>query len=201
MKKYILIAFICFSYLSFQAKTVKEAFLSMPVDMLLDVSIENKMDLLDSFEAHSNAKVQNNLKEDVLIKDMSDNYFRLEMGNTNIQIIVLEMVNKSQLYCFIRTTCVPSCDSRIEFYSVDWSKLNTNDFISITPQTEFINKIDDYPLLKAIELMQFDYNSENNILSQKNNSLDILSLEDQKKIKPNIKKEVVEYKWNGVRFL
>ena len=49
--------------------------------------------------------------------------------------------------------------------------------------------------------MQFDYDSENKILSQKNNSLDILSKEDQKKIKSDIKKEVIEYKWNGVRFL
>lgn len=204
MKKYsmkffwIYLFLIFFSFIS-HARNAKEAFLSMPSQMFPDISIENRVDLIESYDEKIKTSVANKFKEDILIESLTEEYLSLNMGNSTLQIIVLPMVNESQLYCLIHTVCGTICDSNIKFYSLSWNPLNTDTFISITPQNWFIEDIDKFPEL-AISLMQFDYDNKKKTLIQTNNSTQYLSVEDQQKIKTKIKKSSREYKWDGIKF-
>lgn len=198
MKKYWLLIFLSIPFL-LNARNAKEAFLSMPLNMFTELSINNRMDLVDSYEAETDASVQNKLQEDVIIEKLTEDYLLLNSGNSTIQIIVLPMVNESQLYCLIHTVCGPICDSKIEFYSLSWKKLSTDTFISIAPQSWFIENMNEFPEL-AISFLQFLFDPDKKILKQINNSPSYLGIQEQKKIKPYIKKESREYKWDGLRF-
>lgn len=203
MKKVLISIISCLFLFTAHARNAQEAFLSMPAAMMKDVSVENRMDLIESYEANSKntTTVQNKLGGDMFIEILTEDYMRLNMGNTSIQIVVLPMKDYAQAYCFIRTTCAPECDSRIEFYSTEWKLLDVTDFIQIAPMSDFISEPENFPLLNTLSLMQFKYDHEKKVLEQVNNSIQILSLEDQKKVKPNIKKEQIKYGWSNLRFV
>ena len=172
-----------------QAQTVREVFISLPEPILLDLSTNDRMDLIDLYDVGQKAVVLNSLGDSLTIEILTDNYLLLKKGNSSLQIAVLTMINESKLYFLIHTACAPVCDSQIGFYSVNWTKLDSEIFIS--PITN--EGLD-------ISLMQFTFNPETQTLQQKNNTHKLLSLEDQEKIKASIKEEEKEYQWNGIRF-
>ncbi|MCC8146104.1 MAG: DUF3256 family protein [Bacteroidales bacterium] len=199
MKLYFTYLFLILFPIVVNARNAREAFLSMPTTMSADLSMENRTDLIESYEANAEASVQNGFQEDIIIENLTEDYILINQGNSTLQIIVLPMVNESQLYCLIHTVCGPICDSRIEFYSLSWKKLEKETFISITPQSWYIQNPEKFPEL-SLSFMQFEYDVEKRVLKQINNSTEYLSMEDQKKIKPYIEHTVREYKWNGMKF-
>jgi hypothetical protein len=201
MKRFLLFI-VCFFSIAAQARNVKEAFLSMPVDMLQEVSEESRTELIESYEANSDTAISvlNKLDENLFIETLTETYFRLNMGNTDIQIIVLP-TDHSRLYCFIRTTCAPACDSRIEFYSANWEKLNASNYITVVPPSSFFDNYEDSSLSQNISLMQFDYNEESNRLIQTNNSSQISDSNDRGKAKATVRNEKTEYYWDNRKFV
>lgn len=199
MKRLSIILIIFSISIQTYSRNAKEAFLSMPMDMFADISIENRMDLIDVYEAKNKASVLNKFQEDISIENLTEDFISLKMGNSTIQIVVLPMVNESQLYCLIYTVCAPLCDSFVDFYSLSWNKLKQDTFLSPVPQSWFIDNLEEFPEL-TISLMQFSFDPEKHILQQKDNSVGTLSLENQEKIKPYIKQETKSYQWNGIRF-
>jgi len=181
---------------SLYAQTATDAFISVPESVLLDLTTNKRMDLIDLHNANQKAIVLNNFGDSISIKSLNDNYLFLEKGNSSLQIIVLPMINESKLYCLIHTNCAPICDSQIEFYSINWIKLDSKTFISPVDKKWFINE--EFPSLE-LSLMQFIYDSETLSLQQKYNIQKDLSPENQLEVKPLLNEEKI-YKWNGIRF-
>jgi hypothetical protein len=186
--------------LSLNAQTAKEAFLSMPESLSPDMNLYARMDLVDLYNAGQQAVIANSFNDTIALETLTTDYLCLKTGKGSLQIIALQMINESQLYCLIHTVCGPVCDSRMDFYSVSWNRLNSDTFITPATKTGFIDENPDCPALD-ISLMQWVYNPETATLQQRYNTPDYLSLEDQNTIHPYIKQEIKEYKWNGIRFL
>jgi len=199
MNKITLLFISLFVISGLHAQTAQEAFLSLPESMLIDLNVNARKDLVDLYQASQEAVVENLLGDSVSIEKMTPDYLLLKAGNGNLQIIVLQMVNDSKLYCLIQTVCAPVCDSRIEFYSVSWKQLDTYTFITPFPQTDFIRTIDNSPLPDRV-FMQYIYLPETSSLQQICNTPQSLSTEDQKTIQVLLKENVKEFKWNGFRF-
>lgn len=184
---------------SLNAQTAKEAFLSMPESLLPDMNLYARMDLVDLYNANQEAVITNSFNDTLALENLTTDYLLLKTGKGSLQIIALQMINESQLYCLIHTVCGQVCDSRIDFYSVSWNHLNSDTFIIPATKTEFIDENPACPALN-ISLMQWVYDPETAILQQTYNTPDYLSSEDQNAIRPYIKKKAKDYQWNGIRF-
>jgi hypothetical protein len=113
-----------------QAQTTKEAFIALPESLSVDLNTYSRMDLIDLYHAGLPASVQNSFGDTLTLEVLTPEYLRLHTGNGSLQLILLTLMNDSQLYCLIRTVCGPVCDSRIEFYSPSWSRLPSEMFIT-----------------------------------------------------------------------
>ncbi|MDR0864127.1 MAG: DUF3256 family protein [Candidatus Symbiothrix sp.] len=185
--------------ISLNAQTAKEFFVLMPDEMLLDLNRSGKMDLVDLYEAGREAAIVNKLGDTLLLEKLTPDYLLLNTGKSSLQIVVLSMLNESQLYCFIQTACGPVCDSRVEFYSPSWKKLNAEAFITPAPPAWFIQANADFAA-PAVSFMQWLYDPDTSTLQQINRTPDYLSEEDRRMIQPYITKESRDYHWNGIRF-
>ncbi|GHT40471.1 hypothetical protein FACS189437_06120 [Bacteroidia bacterium] len=199
MKKILPLAINLLFAVSLNAQTAKEAFISMPEVLLPDLNLYSRMDLVDLYNANQQAVIANSFGDTLTLEKLTTDYLLLKTGKGSLQIIALQMINESHLYCIIHTVCGPVCDSRVDFYSVSWNPLNSNTFIMPATKTEFISENPDFPALD-ISLMQWEYDPETSVLQQIYNTPEYLSLEDQNRIRPFIKERAKEYRWNGVRF-
>jgi hypothetical protein len=184
---------------SLNAQTVKEVFISFPESEMLLLSANARMDLVDLYLNNRPAVVNNNFEDSVSLVQMTDDYLKFESGNSTTEIILLHLVNESQIVCFIQTVCAPVCDSQLEFYTVSWKKLNSETFIHPVGVSGFIEENETLSVLD-IPLMEFHYNPEKQRLIQTYNTPSYLSLEDKKIIEPYIKETEREYQWDGLKF-
>ncbi|MDR0541926.1 MAG: DUF3256 family protein [Dysgonamonadaceae bacterium] len=196
--KSLLPLIICWLSASLQAQTTKEAFISLPENLAVDLNAYARMDLIDLYHAGLPATVKNSFGDTLALEKLTPDYLRLKTGKGSLQIIILKMINDSQLYCLIRTVCGPVCDSRIEFYSPAWNRLQPDAFIS-TAADFFTEENPNLPS-PDISLIQWVYDPENATLQQIYNTLDYLSPDDRQNIQPFVKATRKNYHWTGMRF-
>jgi hypothetical protein len=113
-----------------QAQTAKDALIALPENLLAEVSASARMDLVDLYNAGLPAAVLDSFGDTICLENLTPDYLRLKSANSALQLIVLQMINDSKLYCLITTVCGPDCDSRIEFYSPSWNRLQSNHFLT-----------------------------------------------------------------------
>jgi hypothetical protein len=185
--------------LSVNAQTMKEIFITTPDVVLLPLSADARMDLIDLYTDGREAVALNSLDDKVVLNCLTDNYLKIQSGNATTELFFLTMVNESKLIGLIQTVCAPVCDSRLEFYSLKWKKLGADLFISPAPKSCFVEDSLDFPALDIV-LMEFHYDEEKQCLSQTYNTPAYLSPEDREIIARSIKAESKVYQWNGIRF-
>ena len=184
---------------SLNAQTAKDVFTTFPDPSLLPLSTNARLDLIDLFQANQNTVVENDLGDTISVLQLQDDYIHIQSGNSDTEIIILSMINESKVICVIQTISIPVQDSNLEFYTINWKKLDSKAFINPVDKSWFIKESDDFPALD-ISLMKFHYDPEKQTLLQTYTTPSYLSIEDQKRIEGHIKESNKEYKWNGVRF-
>jgi hypothetical protein len=197
--KLTLLLIACLLSLSLPAQTTKEAFVSLPESLSVDLDAHSRTDLIDLYHAGQPALVANSFGDTLVLEQLTPEYLRLATGKGSLQLIVLKMINESPLYCLIHTVCGPVCDSRIEFYSPSWNRLSTENFITQASIDFFIADRSDFPSLNIV-LMQWAYDPETATLQQIYNTPDYVNSDDRKNIQPYIKTRVKNYYWTGMRF-
>jgi hypothetical protein len=189
----------CMLISSSKAQTIKEIFIASPDVMLLPLSANNRMDLIDLYMGGQDATVSNSLGDKVVLNYLTDNYLRLQSGNAVTEMFFLTLINESQIIGLIQTVGAPVCDSRPEFYSLKWKKLDADLFISPAEKSRFMEDTTDFPFLD-IELMEFHYDAEKQCLLQTYNTPDYVSPEDKETLPLNVREKTKIYQWNGIRF-
>ena len=198
-KKFYWIIFLGSMITSLNAQTAKEAFITFPDPSLLPLNTNTRMDLMDLFQINQNAVIENDLGDSISIRQMQDDYIQIQSGNSDTEIIILHMINESKVICVIQTISTPVPDSNLDFYTINWKKLDAKAFINPVDKSWFIKEGDDFPALD-ISLMKFHYDPEKQILLQTYTTPSYLSIEDQKRIEGHIKESNKGYKWNGIQF-
>jgi hypothetical protein len=183
-----------------KAQTINEIFVSVPETELLTLATNNRLVLIDLYLKGEEASVENSFGDKVYLNCLTDDYLSIRSGNTATEIFLLTLVNESQIIGLIQTVCAPVCDSRLEFYTLKWKKLDTELFIiPAGSKSWFIRENIGFPSLD-IALTEFHYDAENQILSQTYNTSSCLNMEDEKTIEQDTTEKTKAYKWNGVRF-
>jgi hypothetical protein len=203
----ILFPIVCLPF-SMPAQTAEKVFAALPESLSLTWTETNRLELIELYKAGLTAAVENQLGDTCFLTRMTGDYIQIQESKSSLEIIILSMVNDSKVICLIRTVCAPLCDSRLEFYSVNWKKLDNNVFITPAEKAQFIKdgvNPDEQKARNAlipldISLMQFRYDPDSHELLQYYNTPYYLSSDDRKKAAPYLKDAPVVFKWEQTGF-
>jgi hypothetical protein len=209
MKNFIsILCLIACSPFLMQAQTAEKVFAALPESLSLTWTETNRLELIELYKAGLTASVENQLGDSCFLTCMTNDYIRIQESKSALEIIVLPMINESKVICLVHTVCAPLCDSRLDFYTVNWKKLNGDVFITPAGKAQFIKdgvNLDEQKVRNAlipldISLIQFHYNPDTCELLQYYNTPQYLSDDDREKAALYLKDTPVVFKWNQTRF-
>ena len=101
--------------------------------------------------------------------------------------------------------CAPACDSRISFYDEQWQLLDTKDFLQLPVNADFfvaqeVSGRDEALGMVDMMLAEYRFSPDNDVLTVDCTIKDYLPDEIYKQIAPFLKKEALQYYWNGKRY-
>lgn len=212
MRKIFIFICIVFLTLSAEAQRVASFFYVMPEELIPQLETNRRKDIIDLYKHDKKGGVTNSLggKSDVI--ELSENYLEVGMSaSSTLQIKLLPWQQKDTtgtIITVIRTVCAPACNSTIEFYDTNWTRLKTEDFISLpTDKMMFKSESADSVSVKKalqlidISLMRYDLAPRNDDLQFTTTIGDYMPEEYYKQIKPLLRESPLLYKWNGKCFV
>ena len=196
MKRIILIVAVFFQLISARSQTIENIFLSMPPEILPTLNQPGRLNLIDLYKEGEKAENKDLLNNKCALTVLQDDYIRLESEKNSLELISLPMINDSRLLLVIQTVCAPTCDSRLNFYTIQWKELDTNSFLTPVDKNWFIRE--DVGL--NFDFMKFSYSPEKKLLIQEYQTSEYLEAGQEEKEKSNLKEETKSYHWSGTRF-
>jgi hypothetical protein len=206
-KSFIIFLLLCIGFTA-ESQTAADVFITLPEPLFLTLSENNRLDLIDLYQANQKAGVKNRLEDSCFLVKLTDDFMQIENGNNTFELFLLPMVNDSKIVCLIQTVCAPVCDSRLAFYTTNWKKLDTGIFISLADKSKFIKDdvdskeqgVKNVLISLDIPFMKLHYDSEQQAMLQYYNTPQYLSEDDKEKVKSFLKESPVQYRWNRIRF-
>ena len=109
------------------------------------------------------------------------------------------------VFCLKIRRCAPACDSRISFYDEQWQLLDTKDFLQLPVNADFfvaqeVSGRDEALGMVDMMLAEYRFSPDNDVLTVDCTIKDYLPDEIYKQIAPFLKKEALQYYWNGKRY-
>lgn len=184
------------------AQSLKDLFLKMPVELLPLLKENDRLDLIDLYEAKMNIPVTNRLDGKSSIKMLTDNYMYLTLSaSSSMQIKMLTDVNGDTLLCVVNTVSAEAADSRIRLYKNDWQPVE-NGFFDTPAIADFFIQSDSTKEaleLADIYLVELNLSLEDNTLVAEYTLPRYMNKEDAARILPLLHKIV--YIWDGKGFV
>ncbi len=167
--------------------TMSQVFKNMPNAVVPYLSENNRLDLMDFVASNMKAEVTNLLDGKTKLTKLTDSEGSLQLNDAvRLDLKLLNVTdtidNANQVICMIRTYSNGECGSQVSFYSVEWKKLVTDDFIVLPDgifSAEFINDVENISLV-----LTFNY------------SLDKVASEEQK----DIPVRLMKFNWDRKEF-
>ena len=192
--------FVCVSVFS---QSIEEVFVKMPDILNPTLSSQNRLELLEYHKAHQSDSTVNrfgNQAHLILMDTLNDRIVVKNTPTSTFDIKINYSTDSVPYIGIIRTVCAPVCHSTVEFYDTAWNLIPLQfimpkaiewlDGKSINPDI-----IDSGWLKKTLDIsfISLSFGSDNNVLTAKNNTLDFLSAEDRKIIKPFLSDKILTY--------
>ncbi len=187
MRKAFIAISLLFTLGSSAQITMSQVFKTMPESIVPYLSENNRLDLIDFVSSNMKAEVNNRLDGKTELTKLTDSEASLKLNQSvKMELLLLdvdELVDSAkQIICMIRTYKNGDCGSHISFYSAEWKKLKTSDYIEI-PESVFV--------------ADFESFSENPVLILTfNHPFDKPTIEDQNKVD----KTLMKFNWNKRTF-
>lgn len=140
----VFLVLVLFSLSNARAVVMKDLFANMPDSMIPYLTRNNRLDCIDFKMNKMDAVVKNSFDENSTLLELTDNYLLMNLNdNTQMELkLLLTGGGKDTVVCKIITYKAPEAESDIEFYSCNWVRLNTNDYLSMPSSDVFWCKPD-----------------------------------------------------------
>ena len=183
------------------AQSLREAFVKMPVGLLPLLQGNDRLDLLDLYDAKLDIKVTNRLDGKSSLKELTADYLLLSLSpSSSMQIKMLPSHNGDTLLCVVNTVTAEAADSRIRLYTKDWQPVNEAFFAPpaiadfFTPSDSVGELLD----LVDIYLVELKLSPDDNTLVAEYTLPRYMTKEDAERVLPSLHKIV--YVWDGKEF-
>lgn len=194
---------------SISAQDLNSVFLTIPDEILLGLTVEDKNKLISQPNGTDTITVENALGGNIKRLDISRDYISLETSKIgNLQIKVLPLVNNSKIICVIKTVCGKACDSNVRFYTTDWTLvsqagLSPEKDLSWFLKSDIDKNIEEYKnatVVLDMNPVKFILSPDNLTLTAQSGLKEYLSSEDYKKIKPFLSDQGKVFTWDKISF-
>ena len=209
MRKSMLLLLCMFCAMSVFAQNMKSVFISMPDSLAPMFTKVNKEDCVDFLDSGMKAVVTNRFGSKSEMKDLSDDYVLMQAtGSSTLEMKLLPINDSTKVVCMVKTVCASACDSKIHFYTSDWSReLPVSDFLVMPDAGMFFLPIDsvtqEYDLIRKkadMHLVKASLSKDDASLTFIYATPDYLNKEDKEKLLPYLRKEPVVLKWQEGKF-
>lgn len=207
MKRFIFALFLISFAWNASAQYISPFFTGMPDDIFSYLSGNNRKDLVDLYKAGKTAQVENILKGQSALNELSDNFLSLKLSqSTTAQIKLLPLNDTAKVIAITLTVCGPACSSQIRFFTTSWKPIEVKELLPGISLDDFLNKealakSTDSSVLQPLDLTFFKYSfsKDSNDLTISLDSENYLSKEDYKRVSPLIESDCKFY-WKNGRF-
>ncbi len=196
---YIFISIVCSGM---QAQSLRELFVKMPVELLPLLKENDRLDLIDLYDAKMSTPVTNRLDGKSRMRTLTDDYLLLTLSaSSSMQIKMLPATNGDTLLCVVNTVNAESADSRINLYKKDWT-LVASDFFEFPAIAGFFipsDSVGEALELMDIYLVELTLSPDDNSLVAEYTLPRYMTKEDAERVSPFLRK--LKYMWNGKEFV
>lgn len=210
MKKLILLftIYLAGMWVYAQEVNVASVFIAMPDDMLLGVDAGQRAELTSKPDS-ARAMVAASFGYVERTAPMTEDYIALKTSEAGtLEIMLLPLVNNTSIVGVIKTVCGKVCDSRIDFYTTDWSPLAQPDLFPAIEKSLFLRQdVDKYSedYLNAVAALdmtpvKLSYSPDKQEITVKYDIEGYLSSDDYKMLEPYLIKEPKVYRWDKFSF-
>lgn len=196
------------SVVSYAQDNISSVVISMPEDMLIGVTAEQKDDLVMPSDT-AEVFIINAINEKVERIALSGDYIALKTSDAGIlQIKLLPLVNNTNIIGVITTVCGRACDSRIDFYTTSWEPLPRQDMFPAKDKEWFIKADIDKnseSFRNAAAALDFNpiklnFSPDSYELKADYDIKNYLSKDDYKLIEPFLTNESKVFEWDKLSF-
>lgn len=183
------------------AQNLRELFVNMPTELLPLLKQNDRLDLIDLYDAKMSTPVTNRLDGKSRLKELTGDYLLLSLSaSSSMQIKMLPTQNGDTLLCVVNTVLAEAADSRINFYGKDWQPVDGKLFDSpaiadfLLP-SDSVNEVLEFADIYLVELR---LSPDDNTLVAEYTQPRYMSKEEKERIMPLLRK--ISYEWNGISF-
>jgi hypothetical protein len=209
MKRLIFsLLFICGTFCA-SAQRMEEFFIKMPEGIVVQLEEAWRKDLVDLYKSGKAATLENTMQGRSSLLKLTDNYLLLQSTEcSTVEMKLLPLVNNTYIICMITTVSAPVADSRVDFYTTDWTALPAGELY--TPVTADRYRKDDVDQLSTafsdanalldVFLVKYSLDAENNTLTAEYTTPLYLDGESRQKVVPILNNTPKKYEWKLSRF-
>ena len=205
MKRITAILLLVLTFTMASAADLRALFIGMPDSIMPTLTKSERMDFLDFIDYGMKAKVKNKLGGESEMTVLQENMLSIKTSESGqLDMALFKRKDGKNLICIIRTVTARYPDSRISFYTEDWTPVPLKGLIEL-PQ------FDDYLTKEALKADSLDYFKKQSMLRLQSitpvegalefryTSLDYIG-EDAERSKTWLKPEPIRYIWTGRKF-
>ncbi len=209
MKRILLILFFCVMLAGVKAQDMGALFTAMPDTYILQLESAWKKDLVDLYTAGKEARLKNTMEGTSVLKKLTSDYLFLQVSErSTLEMKLLPLVNNTHVICMVTTVSAPIPDSRIEFFSTDWTPLVNSDLYTPVGADWFVKEEADRNSIGFMETMtlldmdlrKMSLHPDQLTLTVEYTTPQYLSEPDRKKAMLYVKDQPKVYTWEKSHF-
>lgn len=189
------------------SQTIEKWYINMPDVLNPTLTKQNRLELLEYHKAKQSDSITNRFGHQSYLLSLDTLNRRIVVKNTpesTFEMKILTLEDNTPAIGIIRTVCAPVCQSSVEFYDTAWNVIPVR--FTMPKALEWLDvksiPVDKIDLVWAKNLMgigfiSLGFSEKDQLLSAKNNTLDFLSDEDRKVIKPYVSDKAILFELKG----
>ena len=203
MKRVFIIAILLVSHFcgNVSAQSLRELFVKMHVRLLPLLKGNDRLDLIDLYDANYSTSIINSLDGKSRLKVLTKDYLQLSVtASSSMQMKMLPTQDGDTLLCVVNTVAAEASDSRIRFYGKDWQPLDGVFFDApaiadfFLPSDSAVQVMD----IADIYLVELRLSPDDKTLVAEYTLPHYMTKEDAERVMPHMRK--MTYEWDGRKF-
>jgi len=205
MKKVAVIIIIALAVTKAGAADLRSLFIGMPDSIMPALTKSERMDFIDYMESGMRARVSNKLGGQSEMTRMTDSYLTVATSQSGqMDMALFKKKDGTNLICIIKTAITRYSDSKLTFYTEDWTPVPLKGVIELPEFDDYLTKTalknDSLADFKSASMLRFQSVTPiEGGLEFRYTSLDDLG-EDADRYRSWFKPEPLRYIWNGKKF-
>lgn len=199
MRRILLLSIVVLSSTLVSSQNINEVFKKIPFEILPGLTVEDKDIIVVDKSVVSVPTPLGQMNK----LQHSDTYLKIqtsEIGTTQIKLLPYR--DESVIICVVKTVCDKACDSKIDFYDVDWNKVedasllsyNIKDFVDVDSINNSLSTKIDLPLFYPYSIALSDNSDDVTI---RTNILNLVPKTLRAEFELYIKNEEITMQWGG----